>query len=100
MKTPKLVDVDILDIAVLLWHVFRAAQTEEIGYNDVEMSLARLKKETNVTKRLSVSILEKLLYGANMMNEQGQFWHYDGIDFDTFLKRFELKYDQEYGWVK
>lgn len=100
MKTSKLVEVNILDIAVLLCNVFRAAQHKEIGYNDAEMSLESLKRATNFTRRLPVHVLEKLLYPSNMLDEEGEFWHYDGVSFDEFLKTFEDSYDKDYGWMK
>lgn len=101
MKTSsRLVDVNILDLAVLLCNVFRAAQSSDIGYNDAEMSLRRLKKECWMTKRLPVELVEKLLYCSNMLDEDGKFWHHEGKSFEQFLKAFEVAYDREYGWVK
>jgi len=97
----KYIELNILDLSVLLWHVFRAAQDPRIGYNDSEMPLNQLIRQTgNSARAVNISLLEKLLYPANMLDEQGQFWHYKNKSFTEFVDSLGIKYDRNYGWIK
>jgi len=100
MSKRTFVQITIFDLAVLLWHVFHAAQTSEVGYNDTEVPMKDLLAESRRICDVRVETLERLLYSANALDELGKFWHYEGKSFDEFIKGIGIKYDRNYGWIK
>lgn len=99
-RPPTVVRIDIFDLAVLLWHVFRAQKTKEVGYNDADVPMQKLLNESRRVCDVRVETMERLLYCANMMDEVGKFWHYEGKSFDEFVTHLGVKYDKQYGWIK
>lgn len=92
--------MDVTDLAVLMWHLFTAAQSNSIGYNDADKSMDELLKSAQRKVFVRKDTLERLLYSPNMLAESGKFWHHKGRSFEDFVKGLGIEYDKEYGWIK
>jgi hypothetical protein len=101
--------VSFLDLAILLFHVHRGAQLEEVGFEDCDRTLKELTKEL-APKRVLVnkSALESALWSANLMDEIGEFWSPSGESFDAFVRRLlhyaspeeRLEFDRMYNFIR
>jgi hypothetical protein len=83
--------VTMLDVACLLALAIQGSKHEDVGYEDLNVSLERLKQVLGThPQRLKKSTLEGLLWSANLMDEAGEFWspYGEGTEgFDRFVRR-------------
>lgn len=96
------VALSLLDIAVLLWHLYASSRDETIGYNDANVSMIAILKALNPRRKklLSIRTLESALYCCNILDEQGRFWHPKGGSFDDFVKRIMVENADERSFNK
>lgn len=91
MPEKEMFRVSGLDIATLLALVVQGARREDVGFENADSSLDRLKKIlSGKHQKLRQSTLEGLLWSANLMEEAGAFWSPVDDDkdrFDNFVKR-------------
>jgi hypothetical protein len=76
----------VLDISVLLYHVYQGLKNPEVGFEDAEETLNSLSKRLNYKFLVDPKILESCLWSCNLLNEQGKWWHPKDRTFDEFLK--------------
>jgi hypothetical protein len=92
--------VSIRQLCVLMHNLLTCKDAD----NDADNTKAELIQAINSTVRLDKSLLESLLYCCNMNHEDGEFWHPEGRDFDTFLKYLflapDIKFDKDYNQIK
>jgi hypothetical protein len=79
--------VRLLDIAVLLYGITRAAADEQIGFEDAQATMDQIigqlcKKKVLVDPR----VLESALWSCNLLDEKGAFWHPKDQTFEAFVK--------------
>ena len=98
----KTVNIGLLDVAVLLHHVYLASSDPKIGYNDANESIFDLQRKVKGTLTLGIETVEKLLYYGNILDEDSKFWHHRGYSFDEFVESLDLdyKYDRRYSYFK
>ncbi len=86
--------VTLLDLAIIMFNLHRAATISEIGFQDCDRTLAKLTDEL-LPRRVSIpfSVIESAVWSSNMLNEIKKFWTPikgpDGRDedFDKFMIR-------------
>lgn len=95
-------EVSLMDVAVLLYMVHKAAQNKVIGYEDANIPLNQLTEILNKKVGIPISILESALWSSNMMDEIGNFSHPFGLTFDTWLEKMVGKgnFDKFYNILK
>lgn len=95
--------VSLLQIAVLLYHVHRGAQDDQVGFEDAQESLNSLTLKLNKTVMCDPALLESALWSANLMDEQGKWWHPQGTTFDEFCVRLlghKAKFNRTYNVIE
>lgn len=99
-RTWKYQQVYLWDVVVLLHNYLR--HHEKHGNMDATRSYQEVKKRFNTVKGIDVPTLEALLYCSNILNEEGEFWHPEGLTFEEWMKRgFPLvKLDRVYNFVE
>ncbi len=99
-KTYEYIHVRHFDLVILLmnylWH------HEKHGNMDAVRSFEEVRKQFDTRKWLKTPDVEALLYCANMLNEEGEFWHPDGIEFEEWVKRAfdRADFDRVYNFFK
>lgn len=107
MKNKRLdaISVSILDVAILLYNLHRAAADPEVGFQDTDRSLERLTWELEQRRYpISPEILASALWSCNMMDEVGEFTSFSDKSFEQFHKRVlryqpHLRFDVEYNQI-
>ncbi len=79
-------NVSAMALAVLIYHVFRGAEIEEVGFEDAQETLDTFYRKANRFTLIDPALVESALWSCNLMDERGQFWHPRGRTFDQFLK--------------
>ena len=81
--------VNLLDLAVLLYHIHRGAQLEHsVGFEDCDYTLSQLTKELSPCRaEVDQATLQSALWSCNLMDEVGEWDSPTGEDFDSFLAR-------------
>jgi hypothetical protein len=81
--------VNFTDLAVLLALAVKGANHPRVGFEDAEIPLDKLTKILNShSVKLKQETLESLLWSANLMDEEGQFWSAKkGESFTVFTRR-------------
>ena len=79
-------EVTLLDIAVLLFNVHKAAANKRIGFEDANRTIEDITVFLNKKTRIDPDALESALWSSNLLDERKAFWH-------PFKKPFEA-------WVK
>lgn len=79
--------ITLLDLSILLYHLGLSARHQNIGYNDADTSLLTLLGQLNKTIEISDVQMESLLYASNLMNEEEEWEHPMGLDFNTWLAK-------------
>ncbi len=91
--------IKILDLAILLLNVHRAAQEPAIGFVDANQSLDTLTSKLDRTISIDRSLIESALWSSNMLDEDGKFWHPRDMSFEKWHKELlkKEKYNRYYG---
>lgn len=76
-----------LDLAILLLNIHRSAEDPAICYLDPHLPIEYLEACFNVEFRVALGRMERALFCANMMNEQGKFWHPKGLSFKEWSEK-------------
>ena len=78
--------LNLLDIAVLLYHVHKGASDDNVGFEDARNTLDSLSKQLCRKKvYVSTAALESALWSCNLLDELGRFDDIRGRSFDEFL---------------
>ena len=98
----KKIPVKLLDLAVLLLNVHRAAKEPAIGFEDANRSLSSITRYLNKTIQIEREAVESALWSSNMLNEDGKFWHPHDETFDVWAKKLmgRHKFDSYYGTIE
>lgn len=80
--------IGVLDLAVLIEHVYRGALHPEVGYADSQRTLDTLIGALNKAFWLDPSLIQSALWSCNLLHEQGSFSHPKGLKFEDWVKRF------------
>ncbi len=85
---PDRLRLSVLDLAILLFHVHRGTEIEQVGFEDCERTLQQLTAALE-PKRVFVprECVESALWSANLMDEVGEFWHPQGTGFDKWVRK-------------
>ena len=94
--------VSLLSLAILLYHVHRGAQHDQVGFEDAQETLDTLTRKLSRRVPVDPAVLESALWSANLMDEQGQWWHPRGLTFEQFVKGMlpGMKFDRTYNTLK
>jgi hypothetical protein len=95
--------IKTLDLAILLYHVWRGSQEPEIGHADAKESLTTLTNQLNRKVYLDPALIESALWSANMLDEDGKFWHPHGLTFDEWVRNMlgsRKEYNRNYGTIE
>jgi hypothetical protein len=87
--------VKIVDIMALLYNVLEGAKNPNVGFEDTRETVDTMTRKLNKVFWLEDKVIESALFNANLMNENGLFWHPKGLTFEQFTKQF-LKKDEKY----
>lgn len=77
--------IKLIDLAILLYHVHKGAEDQEIGFEDARESLESLTTQLNKTVYIKEAHIESALWSANLMDEKRTFWH-PKLDFNSWVK--------------
>ena len=93
--------VRLMDVCTLLYNMQKAAASEDVGYEDTNISMEMMQRRLNRELTLDPSTIESLLWCSNMLHEKGEFQDVKGRDFDTFVKDVLRGDDihRVYGWI-
>jgi hypothetical protein len=96
--------VSALELALLVFHLFRAAEHPEVGFEDTDRTFFEMRGTLNKQVRLPKAVLESALWSSNLLSELGLFWHPDKKTFAEFAQgivgREGDSFDLFYNWVK
>lgn len=98
-------NVRLIDVLVLLFHLYRGSQLEEVGFEDADHTLDELSKLLYARKDVPINreVLESALWSCNLMDENGLFWHPKGYSFkkyiDMVLSPHAASFDLFYNWI-
>ncbi len=84
-KTYDYIEVPNFDLVVLLLHYIW--HQGKHGNMDAVRSYKEIKRRYNRKRWLRLNDVEALLYCANILSEEGEFWHPDGISFEEWVKQ-------------
>lgn len=87
----KVISLSLSDIAILMVNTYQASNLKSIGYLDAEEPLYHLIARLNERVDLPEELVEKLFFSANLLDEQGQFWHPNKVEFKAFLTRLKTR---------
>lgn len=79
--------VRIMELAVLLFSVNRAANDPDVGFEDAAQTADGITRRLNLWRLIDPDIIESALCAANMLNEQGKFIHPSGLTFEQFVDK-------------
>lgn len=82
------VRTNLFNLAVLLVNICKASEDPEIGWEDAMYTIDETirflnRRLTMLPERTTTSCL----WACNLLNEKGDFWHPQGLSFDTFIYR-------------
>jgi hypothetical protein len=94
--------ISINDLIVLVHNVVTAEQNKHVGFEHHGRTLKDMLKVLNRRARIRVSDLESALWSANLLDEQGKFWHMYGKTFEEWVKELNKEgvFEREYNWFK
>lgn len=94
------IKVTRFDLAILIYNYLR--HHEKYGNMDAVRSYDAVKKRLRKKDWYELPAVEALLYCANMLNEDGEFWHPEKITFDDWVKRAfgRTDFDKIYNYFK
>jgi hypothetical protein len=94
--------IDALSLMTLLYHVHRGAALSTVGFEDSTQTIQKLTFNLNQRLIVRISDLESALWSANLMQEQGKWWHPTGRSFDEFLRDAlpGARFDKDYNFIK
>jgi hypothetical protein len=78
--------IRMLDVVVLLYHVYQGLKDDDVGYEDAEDTLALMTRRLSPIYRMDPKILESALWSCNLLNEKGKWWHPNDRTFDEFIR--------------
>ena len=91
--------ISTLDLATLMYNVYRSDSI--FGYNDCDLSMDELIFANNSLVPIKVATLEKFLYCANVLDEQGKFWHHSNKSFNEFMDKTDWPlFDRQLNYFK
>lgn len=97
------IDVRLMDIVALLYALHRAGADDDIGFEDAGRTLEGITRVLNRRVALESSVLESALWSCNLLDEKGQFWHPEGLEFERWVKDIigrNLKYNRVYNLIE
>jgi hypothetical protein len=88
------------DLMILLVNYLK--HQEEHGNMDAVRTYESVKKRYQEPRWIRTDDLEALIYCANILQEEGKFWHPEKREFDAFLKRLGKgkHYDKMYNFFR
>lgn len=78
--------VRLMDLVVLLYHVHKGANMDEVGFEDALETIDSLTRRLNQRVLIDPNLLESALWSCNMLDEREQFWHPKNKNFDDFVR--------------
>ncbi len=83
---PTKYSVSLIDLGLLIYYAYVAAEHPEIGNNHAYATTEGLVKgQLNRSTLITRDALEAALYNANILDEHGLFWHPHFKDFKTLV---------------
>lgn len=86
------------DAAILLYAAMRGAKHPNVGHTDAFQTLARYREALSFSTEVPKNILEGCLYGIQLMDEAGEWWH-PHFSAEEFCTQLGLIYDPVHGTV-
>lgn len=95
-------NMKLLHMAVMIYHVQKAARDPEVGFLDADRTLAEMKKRLNRLIFLDPRVIESALWACNLLNEKGKFEGIGGMSFDEWLADClpHGEFDKTYNLIK
>lgn len=96
--------LSVMDLTVLLYHIYRGAQHSEVGFEDADKTLVQLSNALQVRRAaIPREVLESALWSCNLLNEVDEFWHPKGLSFRDWVKHmlapYNSEFDEFYNWI-
>jgi hypothetical protein len=85
--------LNVTDLAILLYNVYKGVVHPQVGFEDANETLDTLVRSYNKTFPMDPAHIESALWSCNLLNEQGEFWHPKGMEFEVWVKKM-LKKDR------
>lgn len=99
-------NITLLEAAVLLYHVSKAARTKSIGFEDADRTLDQMMRALRANRAFTIKqdVLESALWSCNMLSKEREFWTPDGREFRQFARDLiedkTLRFDDFYHIVE
>lgn len=99
-----LVRPTILDLTVMLYNVFKAADHRQVGFEDANRTLQDLITAFSAEISADTELLESAMWSCNLLDEKDEFWHPLNHSFKEFAGKFEgqanVEFDRKYNYFK
>ena len=96
--------ISTLEATILLYHLTRAAQIKEIGFEDADHTLQQLIAILDRPVTVPRAAVESCLWSCNLMDEVGLFWHPNNkTEFTHFVQKLigpGREFDRMYNFIK
>lgn len=80
--------ITLLDAAVLLFNVHRAAYHPALGFEDADRTLEELIRSLDREISVDRDVVESALHACTMAKESGRFFHPANVSFPRFMQSF------------
>lgn len=78
--------INSLQLSVLIANLYRAAKDPKIGFEDADRTFKEMELALLRPVSLPREVLESVLWGCNLLDEKGDFFHPADSSFDSFVK--------------
>jgi hypothetical protein len=88
---------------ILLDNIARGAEHVNVGFEDAARTRGQLEGLIISGRALDMEVLESALWSANLLNEEGSFYHPAGLTFDQFVEEIlptNMTFDRFFNLIK
>lgn len=96
------VKISIYNLMILMNNFLKAKADPSIGYMELFKTETEFLREVNLQVNFPTDLIESLLYYANMVDENNDFWHPTCKSFRTLVLNVlpsDLYFDTEYNQI-
>ena len=97
------VPIRVVDLAVLLYHLHKAANHKEVGNGETTLSINELNAHLNKKLTMPKYLIESCLWACNMLDEMDDFHHVNGLTFKQTVNRIKPRgvvFNYTYNWFE
>lgn len=97
-------NVSVGDLAILLYNVWKAANTEGVGFEDPKHTVDSFVRKLHKITNIHTEDLESALWCCNLLSEKNEFWHPRGVTCEDFIKNMlsytKSTFNKDYNYIE